>query len=1431
MSTLSLTRTYVAITAVGSVKVTITPAAAIAAGAQWQVDDGGWINSGVTVFNVTVGFHIIKYRTATGYLTPANETTQIFTNQTKLIEVVYAIDPSAITLPRPAKKLSNLPYPFWFKSLEEIRDYLIKFRAKLAEIDFSITVNDIGTGLPPPSLGAIIYGDAEPKWVTLLGQTTTTKKVLTQTGTGTLSAAPRWETYAGIPMDGVLYEMLKCDEEVLSWGWREGTGNTFLGLDVIAGGDTTGGYDTYLGYQAGYYSSTATANVVAGAGAGTFLRTTYTIDPDIDYQFTLRRTGSAQADSPYTLFKFGDYLISREDQPGDGVHETRTAFLKSTDGVNWTEWFYINVYDHYRAYSCVEFSGKLYINWYNAYSNPRLQIWDGNTVTTALTSVAQGNYLAGPMIVSGSKLWILTDVTPTTPGRRVAYWTADGITYNSVTNYDGASYLYYGRSTYLPAVGSSVVGRFMANRWLEFKDVLYLFASVWNTTNSSWSWQVWQAGTTAFTKVYDSSEFNDGYCISSVVTNGDFIIATGNTTLGGSGAYLDDCRVYRSTNATSWSVVATLPDQGLCYESIEYGNIFYSMFVMVESADDPDYYVKICYWDDENSAYVQCNNSITTETNYVSGNLIEYKGSFFVGKWKELYELTRTKSTTITVAEKEASGNTIAGAAAGDMPISGNLNCLYGYNSNLSSPEVENSTAIGAYARVSRDNTIVLGATGDDYQVDVAIGQTYAIGRLHVHQYGEKEIDAYGAYIDNISTNTGYDGINKYGLYVVSTGTFTGSTGTGTKNYGIYLPAVTGADTNYGFYSVSNITTENQLISSIADGTAPLVVTSTTEVANLNAHLLQGNHASAFLTSVTAHNILSATHGDTTVGSATRGDIITGQGASPNTKWVRLAVGAAGTYLAGSSTEPSWATLNQAAIVDLKTTDGPSFEHLHLTIADGTAPMVVTSSTEVANLNVHLLQGNHASAFEPALGNPGTSGFVLSSTDVGVRSWIAGGGVASFVDLDDVPANYSGAGGYVVKVNAGANALEFVAGGAGVSSFNDLDDVPASYEDQGGLFARVKATEDGLEYAAGGAGAPTNAKYIVQEANGDLSAEQSLGALATGILKNTTTASVGVLSIAVGADLPAHNVLSATHGDTLADSVLRGDVMIGNLTPKWSRLALGAANQVLGGDATDTKWVTACPAAAKYIVGLAHSDLSAEKVKTQLYLNYDIDDTPGSPNAMDDEFDDSSINVKWTKVNDPAGANAMSETAYVGYLWVGLPELVTDDFDHLVRIYQAPPSGSVAWTFVIKASVGVEALASSTDAGEFTGVGVYVGTLADDQLQASIMQYNDASGDYLACRLQGQDDMGLMTFNNYQIVPAGGSYYLKLEKITANAYTSANTYNTYYSFNGITWYHTGSHSKTFTHACDELGICFRAPKAQGGTPIGYGIVDFFRRTV
>jgi hypothetical protein len=55
----------------------------------------------------------------------------------------------------------------------------------------------------------------------------------------------------------------------------------------------------------------------------------------------------------------------------------------------------------------------------------------------------------------------------------------------------------------------------------------------------------------------------------------------------------------------------------------------------------------------------------------------------------------------------------------------------------------------------------------------------------------------------------------------------------------------------------------------------------------------------------------------------------------------------------------------------------------------------------------------------------------------------------------------------------------------------------------------------------------------------------------------------------ITATAAAHNLLSASHGDALAASVVRGDLLIGNSTPKWARLAIGAANQVLWSNGTD----------------------------------------------------------------------------------------------------------------------------------------------------------------------------------------------------------------------------------------------------------------------
>ncbi len=170
----------------------------------------------------------------------------------------------------------------------------------------------------------------------------------------------------------------------------------------------------------------------------------------------------------------------------------------------------------------------------------------------------------------------------------------------------------------------------------------------------------------------------------------------------------------------------------------------------------------------------------------------------------------------------------------------------------------------------------------------------------------------------------------------------------------------------------------------VATGTAPMVVASTTVVSNLNANYLQGNLASAFalaahvhalddLSDVVAptpgdgesltwnaatskwinaaagggHAMLSATHTDSTPAAIVRGDIIIGSGVAP--KWTRLAVGAATTYLAGG-TEPSWAALNQAAVDGLKTGDSPTHVGLALSGLTASLPVVTDGAKALASV-------------------------------------------------------------------------------------------------------------------------------------------------------------------------------------------------------------------------------------------------------------------------------------------------------------------------------------------------------------------------------------------------------------------------------------------------------------------------------------------------
>ncbi|MDD5693457.1 MAG: hypothetical protein PHU86_03225 [Patescibacteria group bacterium] len=85
---------------------------------------------------------------------------------------------------------------------------------------------------------------------------------------------------------------------------------------------------------------------------------------------------------------------------------------------------------------------------------------------------------------------------------------------------------------------------------------------------------------------------------------------------------------------------------------------------------------------------------------------------------------------------------------------------------------------------------------------NVGVGTTSPTGRLHSYiSNAAVTASQYTGYFENLATNTTTDGINKYGMYITSTGDFSGSTGTATNNYGLYVNTPSGADNNYSIYS------------------------------------------------------------------------------------------------------------------------------------------------------------------------------------------------------------------------------------------------------------------------------------------------------------------------------------------------------------------------------------------------------------------------------------------------------------------------------------------------------------------------------------------------------------------------------------------------------------------------------------------------------
>lgn len=73
----------------GSLSVTITPAAAVSAGARWAIDGGAWRNSGIIVGNLLPGAHSVTFNSVSGYTTPASKSVTITAGSLSQISTGY----------------------------------------------------------------------------------------------------------------------------------------------------------------------------------------------------------------------------------------------------------------------------------------------------------------------------------------------------------------------------------------------------------------------------------------------------------------------------------------------------------------------------------------------------------------------------------------------------------------------------------------------------------------------------------------------------------------------------------------------------------------------------------------------------------------------------------------------------------------------------------------------------------------------------------------------------------------------------------------------------------------------------------------------------------------------------------------------------------------------------------------------------------------------------------------------------------------------------------------------------------------------------------------------------------------------------------------------------------------------------------------------
>ncbi|MBI5071910.1 hypothetical protein HZB93_03415 [Candidatus Falkowbacteria bacterium] len=183
-------------------------------------------------------------------------------------------------------------------------------------------------------------------------------------------------------------------------------------------------------------------------------------------------------------------------------------------------------------------------------------------------------------------------------------------------------------------------------------------------------------------------------------------------------------------------------------------------------------------------------------------------------------------------------------------------------NIAMIAPNAANDSYLGVL-RVGSDDKVYLGGaiytTAGTMVLDVAnsnvgIGDTTPDGKLDVEPTGAVTVASYGINLSNLTTNGTTDGINKYGLYITSTGAWAGDAGAATNNYGLYVDTVSGGDNNFSAYFAGNVQLNSLDASSLVYTDGSKNLTSTPPGAGSIGYWTR---ASTTLSPVTANDVVS----------------------------------------------------------------------------------------------------------------------------------------------------------------------------------------------------------------------------------------------------------------------------------------------------------------------------------------------------------------------------------------------------------------------------------------------------------------------------------------------------------------------------------------------------------------------------------------------